>query len=107
MYYPSVIPCVTDIQTNKTHTKGYVIIKLMDNAIQKNEHNQIKIHVRGFVKEKLEDKKPISSVEFTCDGCRMKQNGQIKYLISLITQESLLELPQSTAVIEFTVDIES
>ena len=97
----SVIPCVTDIETEKVSTKGHFIVQLKGKALQEFSQNYgtIKFRVGVLVTDKnagndvVPSSSPGSSAIFEkMESFRIRnKKGQLRCLVDLIPHENLLQ----------------
>jgi len=101
----SIIPCVTDIETGKTSTKGYFIIQLMGRALQEfsQNHKIMKFQLGIWVTEENAGSEVASGAtpensaryEKKFSFTIRNKKGQLKCLVDLISHEDLLQIRSS------------
>ena len=103
----SVIPCVTDIETSKVTTKGYIIIQLLGKTLELFKRNllSIKLHVSGSVREFSASSKEVERIspdfyknEHTITYNLHNKRGQLKAMFDLVSQAELLKFDKCSAV---------
>jgi len=107
----SIIPCVTDIETGQTSTKGYFIFQLMGRALHKfSQNHKMKFQISIAVADKNAGSEIASgstpdnrtSFEKTVSFTVRNKKGQLKCLIDLISHEDLLQICSSEISVGIT-----